>query len=132
MANPHLRWSHGNTKPVLLPPPLPETVVAIGDLILKTTVPAAVAADAANFVGVAMQQSRVGDVQPIRSTTAGVYNHPCTPDVFKVGDLLAIAGPQLLVKTTDPALCVGIVDEDYPTPVASVQWKLKSVVFAGT
>ena len=127
-----MRWLRNSTKPVILPAVASATVVEIGDLVTKVPAAVAVAADAATFAGVSMQQSRDGDVLPIRCATTGDFLHPCTPDTFANGDLVAIAGPQLLVKTADEALAVGVVVKDYPTATSSVEWAVRSKVYAGT
>ena len=129
-----LPWRHGNTKPVLLGAPAAATVIALGDFMLRDTTVAALpynAAQHANFVGVASQSSRDGDTYRIRTATQGSFEHPCTPDTFEIGDLVMPAGPGTLVKTADPALAIGVVEENYPTATSTVRWKLRSVIFAG-
>ena len=100
MAN-TMRWRYGDTCPVMLPV-LSATVIEIGDLIyldIDNAKPASAQADqgteAANqelfhdrFAGVAMQQSRSGDTQPIRVATAGVFEFDCVSGTFEVGKLV--------------------------------------------
>ena len=100
MAN-TMRWRYGGTSPVMLPVDA-TTVIEIGDLVYLDTddaKPASAQADqgteAANqelfhdkFAGVAMQQSRSGDTQPIRVATAGVFEFDCLSATFEVGKLV--------------------------------------------
>ncbi|MBS0207803.1 MAG: hypothetical protein JSS27_02515 [Planctomycetes bacterium] len=105
-----MRWRYGDTNPVVLPV-LSGTVLEIGDLVYLdsgTALPAAALADAgskaanqqafhAKFAGVAMQRSRVGDVNPIRVATTGVFEFDCAAATFMVGDKL---GPEQPTGTT--------------------------------
>lgn len=102
MAN-TMRWRYGETNPVMLPVDS-TTVIEIGDLVYLDTddaKPASAQADqgteAANqelfhdkFAGVAMQQSRSGDTQPIRVATAGVFEFDCLSSTFEVGKLVGV------------------------------------------
>lgn len=98
-----MRWRYGETNPVVLPV-AEDTVIEIGDLVYLdegTAKPASAQADeeteAANqerfhdqFVGVAMQRSRAGDVDPIRIATSGVFEFACPSGTFEVGELLGV------------------------------------------
>jgi len=98
-----MRWRYGDTSPVIIPVDS-ATVVEIGDLIWLDTddaKPASSQADQGlktanqemfhdNFLGVAMQQSRSGDVDSIRVATRGVFDFVCTSGTFEVGDLLGV------------------------------------------
>ena len=100
MAN-TMRWRYGDTCPVMLPVDS-ATVIEIGDLVYLDTddaKPSSAQADqgteAANqemfhdkFAGVAMQQSRSGDTQPIRVATAGVFEFDCLSGTYEVGKLI--------------------------------------------
>jgi hypothetical protein len=99
-----MRWRYGDTNPVVLAV-APDTVIEIGDLVYLSTdkgLPASAQTDqgtaAANqqlfhskFVGVAMQQSRAGDTQPVRIATTGVFEFDCASSTFEVGALLGVA-----------------------------------------
>lgn len=102
MAN-TMRWRYGDTCPVMLPVDS-ATVIEIGDLVYLDTddaKPASAQADqgteVANqelfhdkFAGVAMQQSRSGDTQPIRVATAGVFELDCLSGTYEVGKLIGV------------------------------------------
>jgi hypothetical protein len=111
-----MRWRYGDTNPIMVPV-LTESMVEIGDLIYMasgTGKPAADLADlgtkAANqeafhdaFVGVAMQCSPAGSVDPIRVATSGVFELDCASATAAVGDLFGIeedgSGTELLSQT---------------------------------
>ena len=96
-----MRWRYGDTNPVVLPV-ASNTAYEIGDLLYWSTdhvLPAASQANGANeaanqatfhthFAGVAMQRSRVGDANPIRVATTGVFDFDCASATFEVGDLI--------------------------------------------
>lgn len=98
-----MRWRYGETNPIVLPVDA-ATAIEIGDLVYLDTddaKPASAQADqlseAANqalfhnkFAGVAMQRSRVGDVEPIRVATTGVFEFPCASATFEVGALIGL------------------------------------------
>lgn len=93
-----MRWRYGDTNPVMSAVDS-VTVIEIGDLVYldgDDAKPAAAQADqgtkAANeqlfaekFLGVAMQQSRAGDADPIRVATSGVFEFDCTSGTFELG-----------------------------------------------
>ena len=111
-----MRWRYGETNPVMMPVEA-GTAIEIGDLLLFDTdhvAPAALLSDqgseASNqemfhdmFAGVAMQASGVGDSQPIRVATTGVFEFDCLSATVEVGDLLApdedAGGTALLSQT---------------------------------
>jgi hypothetical protein len=127
MAN-VMRWRYGETSPVMLPVQS-ATVIEIGDLVYLSTdhaLPASSQADQGskaanqqlfhnNFAGVAMQQSRSGDTNPIRVATTGVFAYDCASATFEIGALVGInqpsAGPplsdQILVGVAAENLAVG-------------------------
>lgn len=100
MSN-NLRYKKGDTSPVFV---TPDSTVAIeiGDLLYldsstKQVKPASAQTDQGslvgnqdlfrtNFLGVAEQQSRVGDSAPIRVATAGDFEFDCAAAQFKVAD----------------------------------------------
>lgn len=128
MPTTKMRWQHGDTKPVVTKAVAPAIEIAHGDFVSIAPAPLAAVGDAPNFLGVSMQRSRVGDEDPIRVATCGVFDHPCTPDTFELGDYVAIAGPQLLVKTANEAEAIGLVEQVYETVTNRVQWQLISRV----
>jgi hypothetical protein len=127
MAN-TMRWRYGETNPVVLAVNA-DTVIEIGDLIYVASgeaKPAGAQADqsteAANqeafhdaFAGVALQQSRSGDTDPIRVATTGVFEFACLSDTFQVGELVgadeAASGTalenQVVASVAAPNLAVG-------------------------
>ncbi|HEY1598330.1 MAG TPA: hypothetical protein VGG64_01920 [Pirellulales bacterium] len=96
-----MRWRYGETSPVILPVQS-GTVIEIGDLLYWSTdhvLPAVAQADQGtkagnqqlfhnNFAGVAMQQSRSGDTNPIRVATTAVFAYDCSSATFEVGTLV--------------------------------------------
>lgn len=81
------------------------TVIEIGDLVYLDTDDVKPASSQAagstlaltqesfhdKFLGVAAQQSRSGDTDPIRVDTDGVHEFPCDSDDWELGDLVGIA-----------------------------------------
>ena len=98
-----MRYRRGDTKPVFVAP-ASATVIEIGDLVYldagtKQPKPASAQADEGNllgnqmafhdvFLGVAEQQSRNGDTDPIRIATAGDFEFACAAATFDLGDLI--------------------------------------------
>lgn len=92
MAN-VMRWRYGETSPVILPV-LSDTAIEIGDLVFfdgDSVYPASTAPEDAIFQGVAMHQSRLGDTNPIRVATTGVFAFDCDAAKFPFGDPIVIA-----------------------------------------
>ena len=103
MAN-TMRWRYGDTNPVVLAVGS-STVIEIGDILWLDSgeaKPASALADqlskAANqkalhdaFAGIALQQSRDGDTDPIRVATTGVFEFDCPSATFEVGDLIGVS-----------------------------------------
>jgi hypothetical protein len=101
-----MRWRYGETSPVMLPVQA-GTVIEIGDLVYLSTDHALSAAAQANqgtkaanqqlfhnnFAGVAMQQSRNGDTDPIRVATTGVFSFDCASATFEIGALIGAEQP---------------------------------------
>jgi hypothetical protein len=98
-----MRWRYGDTNPVVAAVDS-ATVIEIGDLVYQDTddaKPASSQADqgsltanqelfADNFLGVAMQRSRDGDIDAIRVATTGVFEFDCPSGTFELGDLVGI------------------------------------------
>jgi len=121
-----------DTDPVVTDAVAADTVIAIGDFVNRTPEPLADAASAPTFLGVSGQRSDAGDTFRLRVSTKGRYQHPVTPDTFEIGDMVAIAGPQLLVKTANAAQSIGRVTKRYATPTSFVEWRISSRVMADT
>ena len=96
-----MRWRYGETNPIVIPVDA-STVIEIGDLVYLDTDDAKPASSQADqgteagnqalfhnkFAGVAMQRSRVGDVDPIRIATTGVFELACAAATFEIGALV--------------------------------------------
>jgi hypothetical protein len=112
-----MRWRYGDTNPVVSKPVSTTVAIQIGDLLEQDSsgnlTPAALhtwntdlattqGEFHANFLGVAMQRSRLNDASPIRVATTGVFEFACASATFEVGDLVAPAkdtGSLLLNQT---------------------------------
>ena len=112
-----MRWRYGDTSPVVTKPIASGVVIEIGDLVEQdasgNVTPAAshtwntdLATTQgefhATFLGIAMQRSRSGDIDPIRVATAGVFELAAASATFEIGDLIAPAkdtGNALLNQT---------------------------------
>jgi hypothetical protein len=115
-----MRWRYGDTNPVVVPVDS-ATVIDIGDLVYLDTDDAKPAGHDTNgdgtgdlwntnlaltqealhdkFLGVAMQRSRAGDIDPIRVATSGVFEFDSPSATYEVGALVApskTAGNNLL------------------------------------
>ena len=115
MAN-TMRWRYGDTNPVMMPV-ADATVIQIGDLVYQSAglaKPAEMQADLGteagnqeafhdNFIGVAMQASPAGAVEPIRVATSGAFEFDCLSTTAEVGDLFGAdedgAGVELMNQT---------------------------------
>ena len=142
------------------------TVIEIGDLLWQdansakpaSTVPAEYsgvnvdqqAAFAEKFLGVAMQRSRSGDIDPVQVATTGVFEFGCPSEMFELGDLIGVAlynypspGPrdyssqivirsrlenQRVAKITDPKYAIGRVQRLEHSPITSVLTDIRSTV----
>jgi hypothetical protein len=97
-----MRWRFGDTNPVVAAVSS-STVIEIGDLLWQDTNQAKPASYlpsagkdahdlqedlADSFLGVAMQRSRAGDIDPIRIATTGVFEFDCLVTTFELGDLI--------------------------------------------
>ena len=123
-----MRWRYGDTNPVMLPV-AETTVIEIGDLIYQSSgnaLPATELADAGTeagnqeafhdaFVGVAMQASPTGSVDPVRIATSGVFEFDCVSTTAEVGDLVGAdedgtgtaLTPQTVAKVATANLAIG-------------------------
>lgn len=145
-----MRWRYGDTNPVVAAVDS-SVVIEIGDLIFMETDdarPASSLADqglladnqtafAAKFLGVAMQRSRDGDVDPIRIATTGVFEYDCASATFELGDLVGPAGDdasledQEMVAVATKALAVGRVARRAATAGTSVLVDVRSTIMTG-
>lgn len=127
-----MRYKWGDTKPAVSAPVASAVAIEIGDLIyaasglprpasaLAWDTSLAVTQEAFHdaFLGVAGQQSRVGDDDAIRYATSGVFEFDCASASFAVGDLVGPAKQsgnalesQKVVAVATPNLAIGRVAE---------------------
>ena len=96
----NFRYKYGDTNPVVTKAVQSAIVIELGDLVGQDdsgdVYPASHATwygTEANFqtgfLGVAMQRSRTGDVEPIRVATSGVFQFDCDSASFELGDLVS-------------------------------------------
>lgn len=147
-----MRWRYGDTNPVQLPV-ASDTVIEIGDLVAiidSAAVPASaiedVGTEAGNqeafhdtFAGVAMQASAVGETDPIRVATTGVFEFDCASAIRLVGELVGVdengGGDGLLDQTLDDVatanLAVGRVAKANPIASTKVLVEIVSTLMLG-
>jgi hypothetical protein len=147
-----MRWRYGDTNPVVAAVAA-ATAIEIGDLVwqdVDNVQPASALANqggtAANqaafvreFLGVAMQRSRVGDTAPVRVATTGVFEMDCAGSTFELGDLLGPganqAGSGLLsqqvAKVGAAQYAVGRAARRAASATASVLVDIRSSVMTG-
>lgn len=147
-----MRWRYGETSPVMVPVQS-ATVIEIGDLVYQSTdhaLPAVAQADQGtkaanqelfhdNFLGVAMQHSRVGDTQPIRVATTGVFSFDCASATFEVGSLIGLdengggtaLENQKVITVATPNLAVGRCAKRVPSADTSVLIEIVGTVSHG-
>jgi hypothetical protein len=147
-----MRWRYGDTNPVMAA--VDSAVeIEIGDLVFLNTNdvrPASYQADqgteadnqalfAENFLGVAMQQSRVSDTNPVRIATTGVFEFDCESNTFELGDLIGAcehqSGAGLLDQTTKSVatadLAIARVARRETSASSSVLIDIRSTVMTG-
>ena len=147
-----MRWRYGDTNPVMAAVDSAVTI-EIGDLLFLNTDdarPASYQADqeseAANqtlvaekFLGVAMQQSRAGDMAPIRVATTGVFEFDCASSTFEIGDLIGISEnssgngllDQTITSVASADLAIGRVARREPNSSATVLVDIRSTIMTG-
>jgi hypothetical protein len=114
-----MRWRYGDTNPVVAAVDS-ATEIEVGDLLYLDTddaKPASSQADqgsktanqklfADKFLGVAMQRSPVGETDPIRVATTGVFEYDCPSGTFELGGFVGAdenaAGNALLDQQVAP------------------------------
>ena len=147
-----MRWRYGDTNPVVAA--VDSAIeIDIGDLLYldtSTAKPAASQADqggktanqqtfADKFLGVAMQRSPVGDSNPIRVATTGVFEYDCASGTFELGDLIGVnataAGtallPQQVAKVAASKYAVARVAKRIPTAATNVLVDVRSTIMTG-
>ena len=151
MSN-QMRWRYGDTSPVAMAVDS-ATVIEIGDLLYLDTDDVKPAGDQTdqsteaanqalfhtNFAGVAIQQSRAGDTEPIRVATRGAFDFDVASGAFEVGDLFGavenVAGDALENQTvTDVGalnLAIGRCIRRAPSATSSVIVEIVSTVMHG-
>jgi hypothetical protein len=149
-----MRWRYGDTNPVVLPVDS-ATVIEIGDLVWLDTddaKPASASTYGANlaaaqetfhdkFAGVAMQQSRAGDADPVRVATTGVFEYDCASATFEVGARIGVdanAGATALLNqqvigtaAANPELSIGTCAKRVATADIKVLVDIVSAVTRG-
>jgi hypothetical protein len=147
-----MRWRYGDTNPVVAAVQA-ATTIDIGDLLWQDTDNAKPAAALANhgnktanqqalaqdFLGVAMQRSRMGDTAPVRVATTGVFEMDCAGSTFELGDLVGAdtdaAGDTLLnqqvAKVGRAAQAIGRAARRAASTTASVLVDVRSTIMTG-
>lgn len=147
-----MRWRYGDTNPVIAAVDS-ATVIEIGDLVHQDAddaKPAAAQTDqgseaanqerfADNFLGVAMQRSRAGDIDPIRVATTGVFEFDCPSAAFELGNLVGAdenaAGTALLsqqvAKVAAPRYAIGRAARRESAATTTVLVDIRSTVMTG-
>lgn len=147
-----MRWRYGDTNPVIAAVDS-TTAIEIGDLLFLDTddaQPAAALTDsgvaatnqeqfAGTFLGVAMQRSRMGDTDPIRVATTGVFEFDCASGTFELGNLMGVASQpaasallsQQVTPVTLPKAAVGRIARREPLATSIVYVDIRSTVMTG-
>ncbi len=91
-----MRWRYGDTNPVVVTP-VKKQPIEIGDLVCLVTSERICVLRSRNlasrFLGVAMQESKFGEDDPIRVATTGVFEFDAIGR-FTLGDSVAFCQPQ--------------------------------------
>jgi len=132
-----MRWRYGDINPVTAAVDA-ETVIEVGDLLRQDdgkVAPAASdgapAAFKRHFLGVAMQRSHLGDTAALRVATSGVFAFDCPSDTFELGDWVACAARNRVIKTADREAAIGRVARREPHETHCVLVAICSTVMAG-
>jgi hypothetical protein len=162
-----MRWRYGQTNPVVSAVDS-ATVIEMGDLLYQdkhelgaSAKPGSMQVDtgprshhakqmefADNFLGVAMQRSRSGDMNPVRVATTGVFEFDCPSGTFELGDLVGSCwgyapqdppndskGTQLLNQEVDSVssskYAIGRVAKREATAATTVLIDIRSTVMTG-
>ena len=123
MSN-RMRWRYGDTNPVVGYSPK-DSHVEIGDLVYQIgfhIFPFEVAGRHSEFkqkfLGVAMQESRLGEESAVRVATTGVFEFQWQGNRFPLGTLVTAIDKQTLVSTTSLAEAIARVARanEYDSP----------------
>jgi len=147
-----MRWRYGDTNPVAAAVDS-STVIEIGDLLwqdVDDAKPASAITDkgseaanqealAADFLGVAMQRSRNGEIAPVRVATTGVFEFDCPNGTFELGDLVGAdenaAGNALLnqqvADVAESRYAIGRVAKQESNATTRVLVDIRSTVMTG-
>lgn len=144
-----MRYRHGDSNPVVSPAVAAATEIKIGDMVTGTPAAAASVAWSTNltgtqeafhdeFLGVAAQASRVGDVSPIRVNTSAVHEFDCDSATFTQGQLVGPAKQtgnalenQKVVAVATENLAIGRVYKPYATATTKVMVEITSTKMRG-
>lgn len=116
-----------------------ETVIEQGDLLFQETDDARPCPRvgtqrvwfAEKFLGVALQRSRLGDTEPIRVGTTGVFEFDCLPSRFELGDLIAPIGPQQIILARAPHFAIARVAGRRDFEAETVLIAIQSAIMTG-
>jgi hypothetical protein len=147
-----MRWRYGDTNPVIAAVDSTQAI-EIGDLLYQDVDTARSAPQLANqnslaanqqafagsFLGVAMQRSRVGDTDPIRVATTGVFEFDCAGATFQLGNLVGVDQnatqngllAQQVTPVTVPKQAIGRVARREPVSTTLVLVDVRSTVMTG-
>ena len=130
------RWLYGDTNPAVAAVDA-DTVIEIGDLLWQDVDEAKPfnaclggVAFKAEFLGVAMQRSRLNEDCPIRVATTGVFEFECKDSTFCLGDLVAPVTNQSVARSIR-SLAIGRVAKRQPTKNTVVLVDIRSTVMTG-
>lgn len=131
-----MRWRYGDTNPVVAAV-LSDTEVEIGDLVAQSEDHAVPKGDesthlfARNFLGVAMQRSRVGDTDPLRVATTGVFEFDCAPLKFSLGDKVGAEEKQKVKPVDSKTEAIARVAKVPREGMTSILVDIKSTIMTG-
>lgn len=149
-------WQRGEPNPVETKAVPTATVIERGDLIATkaasdpgdpysaadqawdTDLATTQTAFALRFLGVALDRSRSGDVDPIRANTSGVHKFSCASAAWELG---ALVGPakqsgnllenQKVASVATEALAIGRIAKRYGSAVTEVEVEVFSRLMKG-
>ena len=146
-----MRWRYGETNPMIGVPDS-SVLIEIGDFLIYDSdkvFPASSTVKGANktatqttctskFLGVAMQRSPVGETNPIRVATTGVFEMDCKGKTFVLGSLVGVNDKtdgtlctQEVDLVTDVTAAIGRVVRREPVAVNTVLVGIKSKIIEG-
>lgn len=136
-----MRWRYGDTNPVIAKPDK-DVHIEIGDLVFQyrfLTYPAAVLikegydplALKKHFLGVAMQESKPGETDPIRVPTTGVFEFEWPGVMRPLGTLVHCINNQAIWPTEDKKCAIARVARIVEKGGTSVLVDIVSTVMKG-